>query len=94
MNKRDFNVVEPASTDMLKLMNSQKIKDDTNNDMDEMDDIGWLVISGLSEKQVKAFGDFVIDRYTLPLEKEKIYYTVYGKPGIYNLITGEELKMI
>ena len=39
MNKRDFNVVEPASTDMLKLMNSQKIKDDTNNDMDEMDDI-------------------------------------------------------
>ena len=69
-------------------------RDELLDHMDEMDDIGWLVISGLSEKQVKAFGDFVIDRYTLPLEKEKIYYTVYGKPGIYNLITGEELKMI
>ena len=30
---------EPGTTDMLKLMNSQKVNDEPNNDLDEMDDI-------------------------------------------------------
>ncbi len=38
MNIREFNK-EPSTTDMLKLMNSQKVNDEPNNDLDEMDDI-------------------------------------------------------
>lgn len=37
MNIRNMN--EPGTTDMLKLMNSQKVNDEPNNDLDEMDDI-------------------------------------------------------
>lgn len=37
--KRDYKGIEPGTTDMLKLMNSQKINDEPNNDLDEMDDI-------------------------------------------------------
>ena len=37
MNIKNMN--EPATTDMLKLMNSQKVNDEPNNDLDEMDDI-------------------------------------------------------
>ena len=37
MNLKNLN--EPGTTDMLKLMNSQKVNDEPNNDLDEMDDI-------------------------------------------------------
>lgn len=37
MNIKNMN--EPGTTDMLKLMNSQKVNDEPNNDLDEMDDI-------------------------------------------------------
>ena len=37
MNLKNLNA--PSTTDMIKLMNSQKINDSPNNDLDEMDDI-------------------------------------------------------
>ncbi|MBP3871974.1 MAG: hypothetical protein J6E46_13480 [Faecalicoccus sp.] len=60
--------------------------------MKESKKIGYLIVSGLTEDQAKALANIVLEYFELPLEKEKIYYTVYGEKGIYNLMTGEELK--